>query len=71
MSIPVVPDDLGPPYENCCFCRKASRTWYAKKDVPVCVGCADVHEPSEVPSKVDWYNAEQLRAKKGRLKESA
>ncbi len=60
MSIPVtVQPDPDPPFERCCFCRVRSPTWFAEKDVAVCVSCAETHDPSEVPTKAEWCAKEE------------
>ena len=48
------PQDSGEP---CAFCKSPTHLWFRPKDVAVCVSCAEVREPEEVPSKRDWINA--------------
>lgn len=55
--IRLTPDDIGPPYEHCCFCFRPSKYWYAPKDVAVCTECAETRSPADVPSKEDWCAA--------------
>ena len=55
------------PYgsERCCFCRDLTAYWHEKKDVPVCLGCAAVFDPKDVPSKQEWA-AKEMKIEKGR-----
>jgi hypothetical protein len=45
-------------YENCCFCRKPTDTWYEPKDVACCSNCAKDKNPEDVPTKKEWCKAE-------------
>jgi len=49
------PDELGPPYEKCIFCRNPTPFWSEEKDVPVCENCAKIFEEAKVPTKEQWF----------------
>jgi len=61
--IPLSPDpeDMprNMPPEHCCFCGKATRMWYAPRDVAVCTACAETRDGSEVPTKDEWCESPQ------------
>ena len=63
--IPLIQDDIGPPFEQCCFCFKPTPFWYQPKDVACCPECGEVHEPAEVPSKVEWCRQVRSLESKG------
>lgn len=57
MTIPVVLEEDMPrslPIEHCAICGRMTRYWHKPKDVAVCRGCAETHEPQDVPDKVTW-----------------
>jgi hypothetical protein len=55
--------------ERCCFCGRSTPFWYFPpgmrrrkrncNEVACCPGCAAAHEPSEMPSKEEWFNAQR------------
>ena len=49
--------ELGPPYEDCCMCGTPTPFWYPQKDVPLCKGCANDHDATDIPSKQEWVNS--------------
>jgi hypothetical protein len=63
--IPLVPDPEDLPAfirtmaEGCCFCGRPTRMWFQPKDVAVCVSCAKVRNPEEVPTKEQWCESPQ------------
>lgn len=63
--IPLTPDREDMPRymppEHCCFCGRATRMWYAPRDVGVCTSCAETRDESEVPSKDAWCDSPQGR----------
>lgn len=61
------PDDL-PSFvracpEHCCFCGRPTRMWFQPRDVAVCVSCAEVRSPDEVPTKEEWCESPQGRGR--------
>jgi len=57
MAIKVTHDGTSPHdccAERCFNCRAPTRHWYTRKDVAVCLECAAVVRPSDVPSKSEW-----------------
>jgi len=57
MAIDLAPDPDNAPgrvREHCCFCFRPTAHWYAPKDVAVCISCAEVRDPAEVPTKAQW-----------------
>lgn len=66
MPISILPEpEPQPPFENCCFCRAPTKFWTELEDrtggaqVACCRSCAEQHEPSEVPTKLDWFKKEK------------
>jgi hypothetical protein len=51
------------PAEQCCFCYRRTRFWYAKKDVACCPDCALFKTDKDVPSKKVWWEAVEARQK--------
>lgn len=37
--------------ESCHFCRTPTRTWHRASNTPVCAGCAESHERSDIDRK--------------------
>lgn len=60
MSIEVMHD--GEPKwmgaEHCCLCKAPTRYWYLPNDVAVCQTCAETACDSDIPTKLEWLNAE-------------
>lgn len=56
MSIPVVREpaeiaaEFGSLIESCHFCKRPTRHWHEETNNPVCPGCAERHEASELPN---------------------
>lgn len=62
MTIPVVLEEDTPrslPIEHCAICGRMTRHWHKPKDVAVCRGCADTHQPADVPDKRTWCESPQ------------
>lgn len=55
-------DRIGPPYERCCLCRKPTPWWYAPNDVAVCKTCGATRTVSDLPTKEEWFAAEQRKS---------
>ncbi len=49
--------------ENCCRCRMPTRYWYTPKDVALCLTCATMVKPSDIPSKAQWLRTERATEK--------
>lgn len=51
------PADLSSfPAELCCKCKKPTRFW-TEGDVALCGDCAEKYEPSDIPSKEEWFKS--------------
>jgi hypothetical protein len=61
MAIRVVreSEELGGPFERCCFCHTPTPFWYEPNDVPVCERCAKSKKLSEIPTKEEWIKQEE------------
>lgn len=51
--------------EKCCICRHPTLYWYKspvglQETVAVCQFCADVADPSDVPSRAEWFRREKV-----------
>ena len=57
----VVPAWLGRTPEHCCFCAAPTNLWYEPKEVAVCAGCGETRDPSEVPTKDEWWDSPQAK----------
>lgn len=56
-------------YEACCFCSKPTSWWTLRAgkevgadDVACCKKCAYTHRLSELPSKKEWFAAQQVKS---------
>lgn len=69
MPIKVVHDGTwtGEPRENCAFCGRKTRYWFAKKDVAVCPACAQDKNARQVPSKAEWIASQHPLQERGQL----
>ena len=61
MAIKIIrePEELGGPFEKCCFCRTPTPFWHSTKDVPVCSRCSKSKKEFEVPTKEEWIKQEE------------
>jgi hypothetical protein len=50
------PENLGPPYEKCCFCNDPTPYWSLNNDVPVCILCSQHKNESDLPTKEEYMN---------------
>jgi hypothetical protein len=57
----VMPQWLGRTPEHCCFCAAPTNLWYEPNDVAVCAPCGEVRDPSEVPTKDEWWDSPQAK----------
>lgn len=48
------------PKERCCVCRTSTSYWYGTGplNVALCQACAILAEPSNLPTKAQWIEAE-------------
>ena len=44
--------------EHCCLCKAPTHYWYLPNDVAVCQTCAETACDSDIPTKLEWLNAE-------------
>lgn len=59
----IIPEGSGyTDIEQCCFCWMVTRRWTdvagrkPSEQVACCVSCAKEREPSEVPTKDEWWD---------------
>lgn len=41
--------EMSESFENCIFCNIETNTWHEESNRPVCVKCAQLYSPSEIP----------------------
>lgn len=58
----IIPEEAKPKDgEPCCFCSKMTLRWTAiatrkpSEQVACCAMCSEDREPSEVPTKAEWF----------------
>lgn len=43
--------------EPCCLCKSKTQYWYHPNDVALCPACAEKSCDSDIPTKLEWLNA--------------